>query len=378
MRLKAVALCVIAGISAPVSAQSDTRVLEEALEKIPQKTLSTAQAMQIFFLDVQAWRALDKAGPSVEGMRRLALSQQIRPLESIGYGLDSWSTKAKVSFDELAYFAAFGQAPDSVTYWGLQNKQATLSLVNALKDTDFFEVDGDIPELVANGEANKLDFLKADAGSPWRGATGASSFVFPLDNALIQASSGSEMNALAQPTPSVADSEIIAAALDGLKDVVSSGGGNIVQAVIISPIFGLDGVDPAKILPSSPDDTETAEKNFRENVDANRQGIPPYFAGIITDVQIDGAPAVIISLSYPDCLMAEDAVKGVAAAWKESMAGTVEGAVSGRTVQADKLCAGVVSFIASKAESAANPIVSNLMNRYLQRDFTILQIGSSL
>ncbi len=110
----------------------------------------------------------------------------------------------------------------------------------------------------------------------------------------------------------------------------------------------------------------------------NSRGIPPYFAGFIADAQIDNAPAVVISLSYPECSTAEQAVNGVLAAWKETAAGTMESDVSGQTVQAGKLCAGVVSIVAPKAETAANPILSDVMNRYLQRDFTALQIGSSL
>jgi len=120
------------------------------------------------------------------------------------------------------------------------------------------------------------------------------------------------------------------------------------------------------------------KQNFKNAVEANSRGIPPYFAGFIADAQIDNAPAVVISLSYPDCSTAEQAVQGVVASWKETVAGSVEGNVSGHTVPAEKLCAGVVSIVASKAETAANPILSNMMNRYLQRDFTVLRIGSSL
>jgi hypothetical protein len=378
MRLKAIALCLMAGFCTSAVAQDSTHVLEQALKQIPQKTLSNAEAMQIFFLDTQAWRGLEKAGPTADGMRRLVFAQSIRPLESIGYGLDAWSENAKISFDDLSYFAAFGQAPGNVTYWGLPNEQAGQALIKALKDTDFKDVAGDVSGLVANGEANKLDFTKANAGNPWRGATGASSFVLPLNTALVQASSPGDMKELAQPNPSVADSEIIVAALDGLKDAIPAGSGQIVQAAIISPILGLQDVDPAKILSSSPDDIETLKQNFKNAVEVNSRGIPPYLAGFIADAQIDNAPAVVISLSYPDCSTAEQAVKGVVASWKETVAGSVEGNVSGHTVPAEKLCAGVVSIVASKAETAANPILSNIMTRYLQRDFTVLRIGSSL
>lgn len=378
MRLKAIALCLMAGFCTSASAQDSTYVLEQALKQIPQKALSTAEAMQIFFLDTQAWRGLEKAEPTVDAMQRLAMPQQIRPLESIGFGLEVWSTNAQVSFNEISYFAGFGQAPSNVSYWGLQNEEAVQSLIKTLKGDDFIAVDGEVAGLISNGEANKLDFTKADAGNPWRGVTGASSFVLPLDSGLIQTSSPSDMKALSQPAPSVADSEIVVAALNGLKDAVPSGNGKIVQAMIISPILGLDGVDPAKILPSTPDDIETAKKNFADNIEANSRGIPPYFAGFIADAQIDSAPAVVFSLSYADCSMADQAVKGIEAAWKETVAGAVEGEISGRSVQAGKLCAAVVRVVAPKAESAANPILINVMRRYLQRNFTVLQIGTTL
>ncbi|MGE8639190.1 MAG: hypothetical protein ACN6PR_11135, partial [Achromobacter sp.] len=78
-----------------------------------------------------------------------------------------------------------------------------------------------------------------------------------------------------------------------------------------------------------------------------------------------------------DCATAKQAVDGIGAAWKESMAASVAATVSGRTVQAGSLCAAVVSLVAPKAENAGNPILSQVMNRYMQRDFKVLQIGAS-
>ena len=60
---------------------------------------------------------------------------------------------------------------------------------------------------------------KANAKNPWRGMMGQASFVLPLETALIQASSATGMKTLAQTTPSVADSEVVAASLAGLKAV---------------------------------------------------------------------------------------------------------------------------------------------------------------
>jgi len=194
---------------------------------------------------------------------------------------------------------------------------------------------------------------------------------------LIQASSAKGMKILAQPTPSVADSEVVVAAVAGLKEGVPSDRGQIVQAAVISAVMGLTAVDPAKVLLSSKADIDTAKQNLKTAVEATRHGIPPYFSGIIADAQIDNLPAVVMSLSYADCATAKQAVEGIGAAWKESMASAVEAKVSGRTVEAGKLCAAVVSLASPKAENGGNPILAQVMNRYMRRELTLLQIGAA-
>lgn len=377
MRLKALALCLMAGWGTSAAAQDSTQTLMQAFKQVPQSVLTAPEAIQIFFLDVQAWRGLEKTGPTADGMRRLSIAQAITPLQSIGYGLAKWSDSAKIPFDELSYFAGFGQAPGNVTYWGLKDKDAAAKLADRLKQGDFKTVNGDVAGLMANGEANKPDMTKATGQDPWRGTMGMPTFVLPLDAALVQASSPAGMKALAQTTPSVADSEMVGAAVAGLKEAMPSGSGQIVQAAIVSPVIGLQGVDPAKVLSSSPGDLESAKQKLKALAASSGRGIPPYFGGIIADVQVKNAPAVLISLSYADCSTAKQAVDGIGAVWKQGMASAVQAEVSGRTVQTGKLCAAVVSIAAPKAENAGNPILAQIMNRYMQRDATVLQIGSS-
>ena len=165
-------------------------------------------------------------------------------------------------FDEVSYFAGFGQAPSNISYWGLKNKQAVAKLVANLKQVDFVPIEGDAPGLIANGEAGRMDMQKANAKNPWRGMMGQASFVLPLETALIQASSATGMKTLAQTTPSVADSEVVAASLAGLKEGVPADRGQIVQAVVISPILGLAAVDPAKVLLSTNGDMDIAKQNL--------------------------------------------------------------------------------------------------------------------
>ena len=377
MRVRALALGLVTVCGTSVAAQDSTHTLQQAFKQVPQLVLTAPEAMQFVFLDVQAWRGLEKAGPTADGMRRLSIAQAINPLQSIGYGLDKWSDSAKVPFDELSYFAGFGQAPGNVTYWGLKDKESAAKLMDRLKQADFKTVNGDVAGLMANGEANKPDMTKATGQDPWRGTMGMPTFVLPLDAALVQASSPTGMKTLAQPTPSVADSEMVAASVAGLRQAVPSGGGQIVQAAIVSPVIGLQGVDPAKVLTSSPGDMEAAKQKLQALAESSGRGIPPYFGGIIADVQIKNVPGVVISLSYAGCSTAKQAVDGIGAAWTQSMASAVQAEVSGRTVQAGKLCAAVVSMIAPKAENAGNPILAQIMNRYMRRDLTVLQIGSS-
>ncbi|WP_234015651.1 hypothetical protein [Achromobacter spanius] len=377
MRLKALALGLMTVSGTSVAAPDSTQTLQQALKQVPQVVLSAPEAIQISFLNVQAWRSLEKAGPTADAMRRLSIAQTITPLQFIGHGLDKWSDSAHIPFDELSYFAGFGQSPSNVTYWGLKDKQAAAKFVDRLKQAEFKPVDGDVAGLMANGEPNKPDLTKATGQQPWRGTMGMPTFVLPLDTALVQAAGPTGMKTLSQTAPSVADSEIVAAAVAGLKEAVPADGGKIVQAAVISPVFGLQGVDPAKVLSGSPADLDSAKQKLQAAAASSGRGIPPYFGGIIADVQVKDAPAVVIALSYADCAVAQQAVDGVGAAWKQGMAAAVQADVKGRTVQAGKLCAAVVSLTAPKAENVGNPILSQIMNRYMQRDASVLQIGSS-
>ena len=126
---------------------------------------------------------------------------------------------------------------------------------------------------------------------------------------------------------------------------------------------------------ASPADFEGAKQKLQAAAASSSEGIPPYFGGIIADVQVKDVPAVVLSLSYSDCGVAQQAVDGVGAAWKKALAATVQADVKGHTVQAGKLCAAVISLTAPKAENAGNPILSQIMNRYMQRDPSVLQIG---
>lgn len=377
MRMTTCAMGLMIGFTGSAFAQDSTENLQKALAQIPQAALSKPDAMQILFVDIKAWRGLDEAAPSAEAMRRLALVQQIPALQPIGYGLDAWSSHAKVAFDDVAYFAAYGQAPASVTYWGLKDQASVTQLLESLKQSDFAAADPAVPGLLANGEAGKMDLSKANAKDPWRGAMGTARFVLPIGSALIEASSPNHLKEIAQPNPSVAESPVVLASIAGLKASVSTDGAQIVQAAVISPIFGMEGADPQKVLAASSLDADSARQNLEAIVKDHEAGLPPYLAGIIADVQTKAAPAVAISLSYGDCKSADKALAAIKSAWSE-MAVAQEATFSGESLQAGKLCSAVVTLTAANAADAGNPLLSEIMGRYIQRDLPLLRIGASL
>ena len=66
MRLKALAFGLMTVCGTSLAAQDSTQTLQQALKQVPQVVLSAPEAIQISFLDVQAWRGLEKDGPTAD------------------------------------------------------------------------------------------------------------------------------------------------------------------------------------------------------------------------------------------------------------------------------------------------------------------------
>lgn len=374
-RLKAFALFMAVSCSS-ATAQNNTNTLEQALGQLPDKVFSNSDPMPILFLNVQGWRELDDGAPTPESMRRLALAQAIRAIQPIGYGLESWAAKSGISFDELQYFISFGQQPSAVTYWGLDSQQSTEQFLVRLGHVGFTKVDGSASPLVANGEARKIDITKVDAASPWRGTMGEASFVMPRETSLVQASSPDVLVELGQKSVSTLDSDVISTSLKGLKEAENADG-TIIQAGVISPLFGLEAADPWQVLSASTQDLDGARRKLKQLADQNGEGLSPYFGGIIADVQIQQRPGVVISLAYGDCSTAERAVDDLDKAWRKTMSTADSNEIKGRTVQAGALCAATITILSKTSNDTSNPIFAQLMDKYLRRDFSVLKIGSS-
>jgi hypothetical protein len=402
MRLKTLALLLLAGSSAPVMAQdsietpqawrvmvdhpvdnlADGRIatLRQALSQIPEMVLTNPTEMQVFFFDVQAWRALADGEPGVGALNRLALAQSIEAVQVFGYrGLEDWDNKAGVPLDEISYFAGFGQPPFMISYWGLRDNAAAGALIDTLASRDFTEANGPVPGTLGNGEPNAIDIQNRDPANPWRGALGKSYFVVQDENAVIQAPAPEAMALLATNfEASAADSPVMTSALDGMLAAVGVDEGRIVQAMVISPAFGLGGFDPASALFSNPGDIDATRAALEEAFEESAQGIPPYFGGIVADVQFGDRPALVVSLAYPDCASADDAVAALQARWAAGMDSGIEAETSGQSVaNSGELCAAVVHFVGEPNEDGNNLVLGETMSRFMRRDFNLLQIGAT-
>nr|WP_314262462.1 hypothetical protein [uncultured Devosia sp.] len=211
-------------------------------------------------------------------------------------------------------------------------------------------------------------------GNPWIGAIGKSSFALALDDVVIQAPAPEAMAALTKTDPSVADNTILAAALDGLSGSVKSDGHQIVQAVVISPAFGLADIDPAAVIGAT--SIDEAKTVLEAAMFEGTQGIPPYLGGIVADVQHELGPTVTIALTYPDCETADKSVAALEERWAANMATVAQ--ANGLSIAAEgALCAAVVSFIGEDAGDAGNPLFVETLSRHTRREFNLLQIGAA-
>lgn len=373
MRLIPLSLALLAGTALPVLAQDSTETLRQALSGMPEMLLTNPDPMQIFFLDVPVWRGLADGEVSDTALMRLNIARNIAPLEVLNYGaLDIWDEKAGVPLAEISYFAGFGVPPSMVGYWGFDDASTAGDLIETLKTRDFVAVDGPAEGIFGNGEPYRQNLQGRDPANPWVGPLGRSHFVLPLGHAVIQAPAPEAMAALTQIEPSAADNVVIEVALDGLSGVVDVDQDRIVQAMVISPAFGLENLDPALLLGMQ--DIEAARAALEAAAQESLEGVPPYLGGIVADVQLGNRPAVIVSLAYPDCQSADKAIEGLQLRWTEHMESEAE--ISGRSVaNAGSLCAAVVSFVGGETEDQSNLPLRETLDRFMGRNFNLLQIG---
>ncbi|MDH4992364.1 hypothetical protein QEZ48_16230 [Aquamicrobium lusatiense] len=375
MRAIPLLLFLLTGTALAAQAHDGTDVLHRALASMPEIVLTSPNAMQVSFLDVQAWRGLSGGEASAPAMRRLSIAGGIAPLDALNYGgLDSWEEKAGIAFDKIGYFAGFGQPPMAIGYWGFDSSDAASQLIDNLRQRDFAPVAGPVEGTLGNGEPNVTNLQNRDPANPWVGPLGRSSFALALDDVVIQAPAPEAMAAMTRNEPSAVDHDVLAAALDGLSGTVGVDQGQIIQAAIISPAFGLEGFDPAALFETT--NIEDAKAALEASMEEGVQGIPPYVGGILADVQYEDGPAVSVSLIYADCEAADSAIAALKARWVENM--TEVARIEGKSVAGDgALCAAVMSFVGEDPGDAGNPLLTETLHRYMSRDFNLLRIGTA-
>lgn len=219
----------------------------------------------------------------------------------------------------------------------------------------------------------KFDPQERDASDPWRTMVGAAQFAAAKGSAVIQAQNPQDAALAAAEQPSVGENPIVQTALTGLEQTVGDAG--IVQAVVISPVFGLTGLDPSALLSSSGDMTET-----RQNIEAQMaelgSGIPPYLGGIVADLEGE-QQGVGIAMAYPDCTIAQQAADLIAERWVGMAGEDAQGEITAATAEGEEgLCAATVNVTLEAATAGPNPAYRSVIDRHFRSEAGVLQIGT--
>jgi hypothetical protein len=369
-----IALAFLAASCAPVLAADNVDTLRTALSHIPEGALATADPMPIVYLDVKALSKAESGALSESGLRRLSLARLIRPLETLSHGMGkTWTEKAGVAFEDISYFAAFGRPPARVSYWGLADARAADALLDTLTTHGFKDI-GAAPRMLANGEPRMISLTTRDPENPWLGVVGQSSFVFARQDTIVQASAPEDLKPIVALKRSVADNLAVAIVVEGVAGATATKDASVVQAMIITPLFGLETVDPSDLLFAERADLTAATEQIEARMEAGRKGIPAYLSGLVADVERKDGPAVVVSLAYADCAAANVAVSTIQTRWNMDMDLSRRIPVTGQAVATENgACAAVVSFA---LHADMDQPLRDAFRRDGERGFNFLQIGS--
>lgn len=371
MRRYVVAATLMLTTSMPAMAQN-LDALRDALDHLPATLLSQQHGDLAYFADVQVIMKLGDGDAAPLSRSRLMPMAAITALQTLpGSGPTEWEAKAGTAVEKLRYFAGHGRAPNVYSYWGLADEAAAGELIANLQ-TNGFENAG--PEgVVGNGEPMRMDPSKIDPTDPWRTRIGAAQFAAAKGTNVVQANIPQAAQNAAAEQASLGDNPILQTALAGLEQ--SIGDSQIVQAVAISPMFGMAGLDPVALVGSTPDIDETRQR-LEERMAELAQGIPPYLGGLIVDVH-QHRPGVGIALAYPDCTAAQAATRALTSRWTEIADDSAQGEIVTSTVQGENgLCAATLSVFVEQ-DSQENPAYRALIEPYWRGEPGILQIGQS-
>lgn len=357
-----------------------THVLREALGALPAEILLNPDPIQAEFIDVRALFGLSEQVNSEAGvLRRATLAQGLRPMQTLqrsgadAAALAAWEAAGGVGLDDVRYFAGFGQPPVVLTLWGLTDSATVGQVMDGLSARGFAPV-AEHTAMWANGASMEVDFAQREPGNPWRGDLGQSSFVGPAGDALVHASGPAPVAFVMGAGGGAADNVIIATALAGLDMAV--GDHALVQAMVFSPAIGLSaGPDMSGLITPNVTPAQVQEA-YAAAIAAAGEGVPPYFGGIVADVQFGERPGVSVALSYGDCAMAEQAASVAETRWHASLAHA--GAVETEAMAVafgDAGCAAVLNVIGEPGGAEVNRLLNALMGQIMQRQPGVLSIG---
>ncbi|SFJ63223.1 hypothetical protein SAMN02799642_05007 [Methylobacterium brachiatum] len=350
---------------------SAAHTLEMALRKVPESALASSDPIPVVFLDVRAVSNVEGGASSDAAVHRMVFSQSIRPLGALqSGGARTWTEKAGIALKDIAYFAAFGQLPTRVTCWGFDDPAASEKLLDKLQTLTFRQVSAS-PRILANGEPRAMNLKERQPDNPWSGPLGETSAVMAMDAAILQASAAEGLEQLVSLTRSVAENAAVAVALTGLTTLDAGDHGGILQAAVFTPVIGMPLLDPAAFVARP--DLGSVTKAIESRLEGSQDGIPAYAGGILADYQSSDAPALVVSLAYPDCAMADTAVSALKTRWQAGMPPVAS--IEGRSVTSPGGgCAAVVRFNQSTGSKAA---IGQFLTDYTRRGFNLLQIGSA-
>ncbi|WEJ34109.1 hypothetical protein [Devosia sp. SD17-2] len=347
--------------------------LRDSLDHLPATVLMQEYGDLAYFVDVKVAAGLAGDDAEVRPFSRVLTGADMLALQSLASSeAAEWESKAGTTIDRVQYFAGYGRPPNVHSFWGLSDETAAADLIAAL-ETVGFESAG-APGVIGNGEPQRMDPSKRDPSDPWRTNIGAAQFAAASGTNVVQAQTPQAAMIAASQQPRLGENPIMHTALSGLEQSV--GDSQLVQAVVISPLFGMTGLDPSAFLSPSADMDET-KKKIEEQMAALGSGIPPYLGGIVVDVQHE-SQGVGIALAYPDCEIAQQAADSIAARWVDLAGDAAQGEITAHTAEGEGgLCAATVSVYLNEDNAAQNPAYRAVVETYMRGQPGVLQIGQS-
>lgn len=372
MRRSILAASLVLTTSVPVFAQN-LDALREGLNSLPPSLLMEARGDLAYFVGIQAINGLAEGSPDLRPYFRVMVGTDINALNSLSRtDPTQWQEKAGIGIDQLRSLVGFGQPPNVVNLWGLADADAATSMMTALKARGFETAGAD--GVIGNGEPMRMDPEQRDPSDAWRTMIGAAQFAAVKGNSVVQAQTPQEALLVSSQQTGLGETPIFETALAGLEHTV--GDSAIIQATVISPIFGLGDIDPALVLSPSADMDETRQK-IEGQMAALGTGIPPYHGGIIADVQGEQT-GVGIALTYPDCETARVAADLLGTRWSEMVVDAAKDQTTADTALGrDGLCAATLSVVIENDNLELNPAYRSVIDAYFRREPGVLQIGKS-